>query len=135
MGNAVSVKSISRRKFVTRSLLINRIFQTTGLGNLKSWFESLEQTLVFWSSVYISTLDIPHTLQWASRCPPNCPFPYHWFHLSPCPKASRSVQPFFVGFMVVTNRQTHVPWNISNNRLHLMLCIVMQPNNGVLSHA
>ena len=37
----------------------------------------------------------------------------------------------FAGLTVVSNRQTDRPHYIDNNRSHLMLCIVMRPNNTI----
>jgi len=76
----------------------------------------------------------------AGKCPKNAPFlgrsrlpPNTWFLGSPrvyTPNGSSIGSSVLAQLTVVTNRQTHRPRNISNNRPHLMLYIAMRPNNN-----
>ena len=65
---------------------------------------------------------------------------WFWNHMSLQPKCTSiasAISPRPTVLLWSTNKQahTHRPCYIGNNRLHLMLCIAMRPNNCFLLHS
>jgi len=91
-------------------------------------------------SPFSAAIFSPYTAQWGETCrPQNCPFPWgdpgpHLVHgsLAPPESISQTASQLIFHFCRADGcvQQTDRQCYINSNRLHIMLCIAMQPNNN-----
>jgi len=105
--------------------------QPESSAKTESWSDQL--SLCSW--LYWSILSLYFTIRrdMSSR---NCPFPWrdpgpHLIHESFGPPETTTSSAIFAGLTLVSNRHTQKdrPHYIDSNRMHLMFCISMWPNN------